>query len=174
MQGMKGWVVATSALGGRIRSAERPPDTRRPSHNALAPNDRAAEHLATAWRELYGREPSASSAYSRGGSGSRGARRSGHLTEKGKPTPGTVVAVLRGAPRKVRTVFLGSARPEGQARRSPSCGSPGTRRMTVVAIPTRRSHSTSPTRKRAAAVRLAITLVTWWRHGTIAGPGSAD
>src|SRR5439155_4689791 len=66
---------------------------------------RAGAHLATAWREAYGRDPDPTAAYREAVRGVEAAAKPVVLPNNDAATLGTMIAAMRDAPGKWKTVF---------------------------------------------------------------------
>lgn len=131
---------------------------------ALDGTGKASQHLALAWRELYGRDPNPSSAYREAVRAVEVYACPAILPTNPKATLGTVLSAMRDAPGKLITVF------------KEQTGS-GTA-VAMMNLLWRAQHDRHgdadesvplhvSEEEARAAVHLAILIVTWWHQGTL-------
>ncbi|MFN2547652.1 MAG: hypothetical protein ABR567_09490 [Myxococcales bacterium] len=133
---------------------------------ALEPKTRAAEHLALAWSQLYGRAPNASSAY-------REAVRAVEvlacpviIPHDPKGTLGKVVGVLKDAPDKLRTVFT-DGKAEGARTASEMMRLLWHAQHDRHGDPDVKAPMHVSDEEARGAVHLAVLLVTWFHQQTL-------
>jgi len=135
---------------------------------ALDQPTRAGEHLALAWRQLYGRPPNPSSAYREAVKAVEVLACAALIPNDPLGTLGKVVAVLKSAPQKLQTVFTGvkadGARTAFEMMRLLWHAQHDRHGDADPAAPMHVSHEEAQ-----GAVHLAVLLVTWWHQQAVRG-----
>jgi hypothetical protein len=135
---------------------------------ALDTRTRAAEHLALAWRQLYGRSPNPSSAYRESVRAVEVLACPAIIPKDKDGTLGKVIGELKKAPQKLQTVFTDAkadgARTAFEMMRLLWHAQHDRHGDADLAAPMHVSDEEAQ-----GAVHLAVLLVTWWHQGTITG-----